>query len=47
MPAAPDDFGSGHDVVLFSNVLHGPNSMAAMKLEKAFDSLDSGGIQVQ
>jgi len=39
-----DDFGSGNDVVLFSNVLHGPTSMAAMKLKKAFDSLESGGL---
>jgi predicted O-methyltransferase YrrM len=39
-----DDFGSGNDVVLFSNVLHGPASMAKMKLKKAFDSLDSGGL---
>jgi hypothetical protein len=39
-----DDFGSGNDVVLFSNVLHGPTSMAAMKLKKAFDSLVSGGM---
>ena len=38
------DFGSGNDVVLFSNVLHGANSMAAMKLKKAFDSLVSGGM---
>lgn len=41
-----DDFGSGHDVVLFSNVLHGADSMAAMKLKKAFDSMDSGGMAV-
>ena len=39
-----DDFGSGNDGVLFSNVLHGPNSMAAMKLKKAFDSLVPGGM---
>jgi hypothetical protein len=39
-----DDFGSGNDAVLFSNVLHGPNSMAAMKLKKAYNSLVSGGM---
>lgn len=39
-----DDFGSGNDVVLFSNVLHGPSSMAAMKSKKAFNSLASGGM---
>ena len=39
-----DDFGSSNDVVLFSNVLHGPTSMAAMKLQKAFDSMESGGL---
>ncbi|MHC4950461.1 MAG: methyltransferase, partial [Planctomycetota bacterium] len=39
-----DDFGEGNDVVLFSNVLHGPTSMAAVKLKKAFDSMVSGGM---
>ena len=39
-----DEFGSGNDVVLFSNVLHGPSSGATMKLKKAFDSLVSGGM---
>lgn len=39
-----DDFGNGNDVVLFSNVLHGPTSMAATKLNKAFDSMASGGM---
>jgi hypothetical protein len=39
-----DEFGRGNDVVLFSNVLHGPNSMAAMKLKKAFHSLVPGGM---
>lgn len=41
-----DDFGCGNDVVLFSNVLHGPMSMAAMKLKKAYDSMVPGGIVV-
>lgn len=39
-----DSFGSGNDVVLFSNVLHGPISDAAQKLQKAFQSLESGGM---
>ena len=39
-----DDFGDGNDVVLFSNVLHGPTSMAPMKLKKAFASMVSGGL---
>jgi len=39
-----DDFGSDNDVVLFSNVLHGPDSMAALKLNKAFASLIPGGL---
>ena len=39
-----DSFGAGNDVVLFSNVLHGPESDAAPKLQKAFDSLIPGGM---
>ena len=39
-----DDFGSDHDIVLFSNVLHGPDSMAPLKLNKAFESLAPGGL---
>ncbi|MDH4202087.1 MAG: methyltransferase [Phycisphaerae bacterium] len=39
-----DDFGSGNDVVLFSNVLHGPGSMTDVKLQKAFESMVSGGL---
>ena len=39
-----DSFGSGYDVALMSNVLHGPNSQAAMKLKKAYDCLVSGGL---
>jgi hypothetical protein len=41
-----DDFGQGNDVVLFSNVLHGPASMAPLKLKKAFASMVSGGLLV-
>jgi Dimerisation domain/O-methyltransferase domain len=40
------DFGSGYDVVLFSNVLHGRGSKAEMKLEKAFASMNSGWLLV-
>ncbi|MBN1844281.1 MAG: hypothetical protein JW810_01275 [Sedimentisphaerales bacterium] len=38
------DFGCGNDVVLLSNVLHGPASQPAMKLRKAYDSLVAGGM---
>jgi SAM-dependent methyltransferase len=41
-----DSFGSGYDVVLLSNVLHGADSSAAMKLKKAWDCLDRGGLLV-
>ncbi|HUW32296.1 MAG TPA: methyltransferase [Planctomycetota bacterium] len=41
-----DGFGSGNDAVLISNVLHGPNSKAEMKLRKAFDSLAAGGLLI-
>jgi len=38
------DFGRNHDVVLLSNILHGPESQTEMKLAKAYDSLVSGGL---
>jgi predicted O-methyltransferase YrrM len=38
------DFGHGHDVVLMSNILHGPASGAPMKLQKAFDAITPGGL---
>jgi hypothetical protein len=41
-----DTFGSGYDAVLLSNVLHGADSSAAMKLKKAWDCLDRGGLLV-
>jgi hypothetical protein len=41
-----DDFGSGHDVLLMSNILHGPGSQAEMKLGKALDALDQGGLLI-
>ncbi|AQQ72132.1 Demethylspheroidene O-methyltransferase [Limihaloglobus sulfuriphilus] len=41
-----DDFGSGADTVLMSNILHGKGSNAAMKLEKAYKSLKKGGLLV-
>jgi hypothetical protein len=40
------DFGSRNDVVLMSNILHGPASQAPMKLQKAFASLVAGGMLV-
>ena len=39
-----DDFGSGNDVVLFSNVLHGAESDALQKLQKAYDSMNPCGM---
>ncbi len=41
-----DDFGSGADVVLMSNILHGPGSNAEMKLAKAYEALKAGGILI-
>jgi len=41
-----DDFGENNDVVLLSNVLHGPDSNAKMKLKKAFHSMVPGGLLV-
>lgn len=39
-----DEFGRGFDTVLMSNVLHGTQSMAAMKLRKAYAALEAGGL---
>jgi ADP-ribose pyrophosphatase YjhB (NUDIX family)/SAM-dependent methyltransferase len=39
-----DSFGEGFDAVLMSNIMHGPDSMAAMKLRKAFDAMLPGGM---
>jgi hypothetical protein len=39
-----DSFGRDNDVVLLSNVLHGPGSQAEMKLNKAHDCLVPGGL---
>jgi len=41
-----DDFGCGNDAVLLSNVLHGHDSNAEMKLRKAFESLVPGGLLI-
>lgn len=41
-----DDFGEGNDVVLLSDVMHGPGSGAEMKLKKAYDSMVDGGLVV-
>jgi len=40
------EFGTGRDVVLLSNVLHGPESGAEMKLAKAHRALVPGGLLV-
>ncbi|MHC4109468.1 MAG: methyltransferase [Planctomycetota bacterium] len=39
-----DAFGEGNDVVLLSNVLHGPGSKTEIKLKKAYDSMVDGGL---
>jgi len=41
-----DGFGADNDVVLLSNVLHGPSSNAQFKLRKAYNSLVAGGLVV-
>ncbi|MHC4640428.1 MAG: methyltransferase [Planctomycetota bacterium] len=41
-----DTFGEENDVVLLSNILHGPGSKAEMKLKKAYDSMVQGGLLV-
>ena len=39
-----DTFDEDNDVVLLSNILHGPGSKAEMKLRKAYDSMVDGGL---
>jgi hypothetical protein len=39
-----ESFGENNDVVLLSNVLHGPGSKAETKLKKAYDSMVDGGL---
>jgi len=39
-----DAFNEDNDVVLLSNVLHGPDSKAEIKLKKAYDSMVDGGL---
>jgi SAM-dependent methyltransferase len=39
-----DDFGSGYDALLMSNVMHGMSSDPESKLAKAFAALDPGGL---
>ncbi|MBE0534454.1 MAG: methyltransferase domain-containing protein [Phycisphaerae bacterium] len=41
-----DAFGQGFDAVLMSNIMHGPESMAPMKLQKAFEALIPGGLLI-
>jgi SAM-dependent methyltransferase len=43
---AKDSFGQDNDVVMFSNVLHGPASDAQMKFKKAYDAMVPGGLLV-
>ncbi len=39
-------FSQGNDIVLMSNILHGPASQAPMKLRKAYDSMVPDGLLV-
>jgi hypothetical protein len=39
-----DDFGTGFDAILFSNVLHGPTFATEMKLAKAHAAMQPGGL---
>ena len=41
-----DSFGKNNDVVLLSNVLHGPGSNAELKLRKSYTSMEPGGLLV-
>jgi len=41
-----DNFAANNDVVLLSDVLHGPHSNAQMKLKKAYDAMAPGGLLV-
>ncbi len=41
-----DEFGTGYDCLLMSNILHGPNSQAPMKLAKAYRALVPGGLLI-
>jgi len=39
-----ESYGSGYDVVILSNILHGKESEAAMKLKKSYTALEPGGL---
>lgn len=41
-----DEFGTGYDCILMSNILHGPGSRASMKLSKAKRALEPGGLLI-
>ncbi|MGE5608766.1 MAG: methyltransferase [Bacillota bacterium] len=41
-----DDFGTGYDVILMSNILHGPPSGAPSKLAKAFAAMNPAGLLI-
>ena len=39
-----DEFGVGFDAVIMSNIMHGKNDDALMKLKKAYNALEAGGL---
>lgn len=41
-----DSFGGGFDTVLMSNIMHGAESMAPLKLQKAFQAMLPGGLLI-
>lgn len=41
-----NDFGEGFDVILMSEVLHGPESHPRMKLKKAHQAMNRGGLLI-
>ncbi|MCS7266177.1 MAG: methyltransferase [Armatimonadetes bacterium] len=41
-----DEFGLGYDCLLMSNILHGPNSQADMKLKKAYRAMKPNGLLI-
>lgn len=41
-----DEFGQENDIVLMSNILHGPGSKAEMKLRKAFRSMADNSLLI-
>ena len=39
-----DEFGAGFDAAIMSNIMHGKNDDALMKLKKAYNALEPGGL---